>query len=131
MAKNILIVDDSKIVRMMLARVIRLCDMEISEILEAENGNQALEILASKKVALVLTDLNMPELNGMDLIRQIRRNKQWEKLPIAVISAHKNMENDSLLEMLNIVSYISKPFMLEDIKSLLLRVIKVGDNCGE
>jgi two-component system chemotaxis response regulator CheY len=65
MALNVLIVDDSAAIRKILQRILRQTDIQIGEILEAGNGQEALQLLADTQVGLVLSDINMPKMDGL------------------------------------------------------------------
>ena len=71
---RILIVDDSSMMREMIKRVVKLTDVAVDEILEAGDGAEALKILESRDVQLLLTDINMPVMTGADLLRRVAKN---------------------------------------------------------
>ena len=72
MSYNILIVDDSKTVRSMIAKALDIADLPLDQLHQAENGSQALDLLREHWIDLVLTDINMPEMDGMQLVRTMK-----------------------------------------------------------
>ena len=75
---NILIVDDSATMRALLHRVVGLADLPIGTIYQAPNGLEALKILETHSVQAVFTDLNMPVMNGMQLLREMAKRDSWK-----------------------------------------------------
>src|SRR2546428_14154611 len=85
-AINLLIVDDSATMRMMIRRVIDLTDVPIGSIFEASNGREAIAVLESQKVHAVFTDINMPVMSGYELLLQMSRTVRWRNILRIVIS---------------------------------------------
>ena len=83
---RILIVDDSAMMRAMIKRVIKLADVSVDEVFEATNGAEALELLKQHDFQLLLTDINMPVMNGADMLREISLNERWRNLSRVIIS---------------------------------------------
>ena len=72
MAWNILVVDDSFLTRKRIKQIIEMADLDVGQFLDAENGDEALKVLKESNVDLVLTDLNMPEMGGAEMIHQMK-----------------------------------------------------------
>src|SRR5262249_23746465 len=85
-AMRILIVDDSAMMRALIKRVIGLTQLPVDEVVEAANGAEALRILESREVDLLLTDVNMPGMTGVELLREISRLRKWPDLVRVIIS---------------------------------------------
>lgn len=105
--KSVLIVDDEKLIRQSLQRMILESDVPVEIVFECRNGEEALEILSRKSVDLVFTDIEMPHMNGIELVRQIR---QFEKKPmVVVVTGHDDF--NYVVEMLRLGArdYILKP----------------------
>lgn len=133
MAINILVVDDAPTMRKIIIKTINISGDYAGKIFEAGNGIEALEILEENWVDLILTDLNMPEMDGMELINNINNNHNFAKLPIIVISSRgrKDIKDDE--QLLLITQYLTKPFHPEQLRDIIFLVIgeeyaKVSDD---
>ncbi len=116
---RILIVDDSSTMRKIIARSLRQAGFEINEIVEAENGQAGLEKLGAVGVGMILTDINMPVMDGLTFIDNLRANPQWEKVPIIVITTEgaESMTKEAIKKGAN--NLVKKPFTPEQIKEKL------------
>ncbi len=116
---RILIVDDSSTMRKIIARSLRQAGFEINEILEAENGQAGLEKLGAVAVGMILTDINMPVMDGLTFIDNLRANPQWQKVPIIVITTEgaESMTKEAIKKGAN--NLVKKPFTPEQIKEKL------------
>lgn len=125
MALNILIVDDSEVVRSMIAKTLQLTGMPVGEIHQAGNGREALDVLEDQWIDLVFVDLNMPVMNGEDMIRQVRENMVWADLPIIIVSTEGSQTRiDSLLD--HHARFIHKPFTPEKIRDVVTEMLGIG-----
>ena len=126
MGYNILVVDDSTSVRRMIVRMLGLGRLPIDTVFQAENGRQALECLAENRIALVLTDINMPEMDGTELVRKMERERLLQKIPVVVISTEGSDARVGDLRGRGIRGYLRKPFTPE----ALVKVVKgaIGEN---
>ena len=118
---RILIVDDSTTMRKIIARSLRQAGFDIGEIVEAENGQAGLEKLNAQAFGLVLTDINMPVMDGLTFIGKIRANSAWERTPIIVITTEgaEAMAKEAVKKGAN--NLVKKPFTPEQIKEKLER----------
>ena len=116
MGYNILIVDDSATVRAMITKALRLSELPLGEINQAANGHEALKALGESWTDLVLTDINMPEMNGMELVRRMTADDLLCTVPIIVVSTEGSEERIAELKRQGICGYLRKPFTPEDIK---------------
>ncbi|HEY3491040.1 MAG TPA: response regulator [Candidatus Deferrimicrobiaceae bacterium] len=123
---TILIVDDSRTMRKVISNRITETGLRIDKILEAQHGQDALEILSAASVDLVLTDINMPVMNGLDLISRIRDNPAWDALPVLVVSTEGKgpMGKEAIIRGAN--NLLRKPFTAENIRELLEGYLKVS-----
>ena len=92
MSYNILIVDDSSIVRKVLIKTLGIAGVPVGDIYEAENGLVALEILESNWVDLIFLDINMPVMNGMEFMEHLRKSSDFDETPIIVVSTEGSKE---------------------------------------
>ena len=120
MANNILIVDDSAVVRMATKRIIERSDVEFGQIFEAENGQAALDILQQQRIDLVLVDLHMPEMNGVELVHIMRQQDATKSIPVVVVSAESSPARIEELEAEGIQGYLHKPFSPEEFRQVIL-----------
>jgi two-component system chemotaxis response regulator CheY len=113
---NILIVDDSVALRKILQRVIRNAGIEIGQIQEAGDGRAALECLATFKPDLVLSDINMPTMDGLEFLKKLRANAGLRDLPVIMISTEASRERVMESIELGARNFIRKPFTEDDIR---------------
>lgn len=116
MALNILVVDDSTAIRKILIRVLRQTALAIGEIFEARDGLEALEIVRNHPLNLVLSDINMPNLDGLGLLAELKGSPQWKELPVVMITTEGSEEKVGQAIRLGSAAYIRKPFTAEQIQ---------------
>lgn len=119
MSLNILIVDDSAMMRAMIKRVTALCDVPIDHVYEAANGAEAMTILESQDVQALFTDINMPIMNGTELLRAIARDDRWKDLLRVIISTDGSEARRHEVAELNVRLYVEKPFRPEVMRDVL------------
>ena len=119
MSLNILIVDDSAMMRAMIKRVTALCDVPIDHVYEAANGAEAMAILESQDVQALFTDINMPVMNGTELLRAIARDDRWKNLLRVIISTDGSEARRHEVAELNVRLYVEKPFRPEVMRDVL------------
>jgi len=113
MAYNILIVDDSITTRAVIAKTIDISGIEINEIYEASNGKEALDILNDNWIDIILTDINMPIMGGVEFIEKLLSNGILQSIPVIIISTEGNATRIESLKSKGISAYIRKPFLPE------------------
>lgn len=119
---NVLVVDDSKTSRNYVRHVFE--NLGVKHFIEAENGLEAVRIMESTLVDLVITDYNMPEMDGQALVSHIR-NKSWQNsVPILMVTSEQNQNRLAGLEELGVSGICDKPFVPEVIKPLLAKVLR-------
>ena len=116
---NILIVDDSAMMRMMIKRVTGLCGVPIGEIFEAGNGREAIAILESQQVDALFTDINMPVMTGTELLRAIEKDGRWPTLLRVIISTDGSAARRAEADELHVRLYVEKPFRPEVMRDVL------------
>jgi len=125
MAYNVLIVDDSKTIRAIIVKTLKLTELDINDIYEAGNGREALDCLQDKWIDLVLTDLNMPVMTGLELISSMAEDGLLKDIPVIVISTDGSATRIEKLKEKGIREYIRKPFTPESIGEVIDRVLGV------
>ena len=119
---NILIVDDSATMRALLHRVVGLADLPIGTIYQAPNGLEALKILETHSVQAVFTDLNMPVMNGMQLLREMAKRDGMKDLLRIIISTDGSKLRREEARELNVNLYVEKPFRPEVVRDVLCQI---------
>lgn len=110
MSLNVLVVDDSPVMRKMVIRVLGMSGLPIESVHEASQGREALDVLAREhSINLGLFDVNMPVLNGEELVVQIRADARTAALPVVIVSTEGSAERIERLRRLG-ASFIRKPF---------------------
>ena len=124
MSKTILVVDDSSTTRSLIASQLSECgDYEIQE---AATGFEALKMLPAGKVDLIITDINMPDINGLELISFVRENPIYREIPTVIISTEDSEEDRKRGMELGAEEYIVKPFTVRELREAVERVLKKG-----
>ena len=122
MSKTVLIVDDSATQRLMLKKILKMIGLTDIVIKEASNGKEALEIVKSQPISLILTDLNMPTMGGEELIATLKSESDTCNLPIIVITS-KGAENMQIQMMeVGIDGILMKPFEPEQLATLIQHI---------
>ena len=114
---QILVVDDSAMMRAVIKRALRQTDLEIAEIHEAANGRLALDLLASRDVDAIFTDINMPEMNGVEFLRELDRRHVTKPLRVVVSTDGSHARREEVAG-LGVGAYVEKPFAPEVIRGV-------------
>ncbi|HBG26649.1 MAG TPA: hypothetical protein DDX75_06095 [Phycisphaerales bacterium] len=122
MSWNILIVDDSSLTRKIVKRVIEMTEMDVGKFMDAENGQQALDILKHSNVDLVLSDLNMPQMSGVEMVHQMKAGANTKSIPVVIISTESKTARIRELLAEGVKDYLHKPFTPEEFKELIQTV---------
>lgn len=125
----ILVVDDFSIMRGIIRRMI-LKELGLSNVIEAEDGIQAWEIINKQPVDLVICDWNMPNMTGLALLEKIRAHKDFAGLPFVMVTAESKKENIIEATKRGVTSYIVKPFTGKDLRKKLkslLHLLKMSE----
>ena len=124
MTINVLVVDDSAVMRAMIARVVRLTGLPVGILLEASNGIEGLAAVRDHWVDLVLLDVNMPVMDGETMLRRLRADPDTAALPVIVVSTESSETRVHALEELG-VAFVHKPFAPEDLRDTIIRITGV------
>jgi len=120
--KNVLIVEDSKAIRSMIRVVLEEAGGFFA--VEAGNGFEALKALPTRGFDLVITDINMPDINGLELIGYVKANPAYRDIPLIIVSTEKSEEDQKRGLSLGAAGYIVKPFRKEDLLSMVGNVLE-------
>jgi two-component system chemotaxis response regulator CheY len=123
MAFNILIVDDSLSMRAVIKKIIGMSGIRTDQCHEAQNGREALEVLAGNWVDIILSDINMPEMNGIEFLKALRSDQLFKDIPLVFISTEANAERIKEAAQLGAGGFLKKPFVPEELRKLLYEVL--------
>ena len=124
MESDVLVVDDSAAIRKILQRVLRQTGMAIRTVHEAGDGQEALEVLKAHKVDLVLTDINMPKMDGLQLLGAMKGSSDWRTIPVVMITTEGGETKVGEAVKLGANGYVRKPFTADQIKEKLVGLLE-------
>ena len=131
MQKNILIVDDSPAMRSFIKRTVLIGGLGIGRCLEAGNGEEALALLRREMVDVILTDFNMPIMDGEQFVRHLRVSDELRRVPVIVLSTDSTQSRMSRLRSMGIQGYLCKPFTPEKLAQTLCAAVPGWTSSGE
>ena len=124
MESDVLVVDDSAAIRKILQRVLRQTGMAIRSIHEAGDGEQALAMMGQHSVNLVLSDINMPKMDGLQLLASLKASPQWRNIPVVMITTEGGETKVAEAVKLGAAGYVRKPFTADQIKEKLVGILE-------
>ena len=124
MDSDVLVVDDSAAIRKILQRVLRQTGMAINAIHEAGNGEEALALLKEHKVNLILSDINMPKMDGLQLLASLKASGDWAQVPVVMITTEGGETKVAEAVRLGAAGYVRKPFTADQIKEKLAGILE-------
>lgn len=119
MGKNVLLVDDSSTMRKIIGRCLRQAGIDFDNIFEAGDGLEALEVLEKEKVDIVLSDINMPNMDGIAFLREKSGRANMEGIPVLMISTETGEDIIGEAKSLGAVGAIKKPFTPDKVNEVL------------
>lgn len=122
--KKILIVEDSSTTRSLIKAVIEDVGDDL-DAYEARTGFEALKILPSEVFDLIITDINMPDINGLELINFVKNNDAYRRIPLIIVSTERSDEDRKRGIALGADAYITKPFKAEELQETIKRVLNL------
>ncbi len=123
MSFNLLIVDDSSSMRSVVKKIVGLSGVGVNQLLEAENGRRALEIMGGNWVDAVILDINMPEMNGLELLQKMSEDVVMKNIPVVMMSTEASEAHVKTAFELGAKGFIRKPFLPEEVRKMLLGVL--------
>ncbi len=118
-----LIVDDSSVMRKIVERSLRQAGLDLSEVVEASNGAEALAVLGERQVDLILSDINMPVMDGLEFVKQLQASSIAPQVPIVMITTEGSEANVVQALSFGAKGYIRKPFTPDQVKEHVLPVL--------
>jgi len=128
MSFNVLVVDDSNSMRAVIKKIINLSGFEMDQCLEASNGREALDLLEDSWVDVIISDINMPEMNGLQLLAVLQNDEFLRAIPVIVVSTESRDDRIAEAFRLGAGGFIKKPFLPDEIRRKLFEVIGVRDD---
>jgi two-component system chemotaxis response regulator CheY len=122
MESDVLIVDDSAAIRKILQRVLTQTNLPLGKVLEAGDGREALDAMAQSKVDLILSDINMPNMDGLQFLGELKANDQWKGIPVLMISTEGSQAKVMEAVQLGARGFVRKPFTPDQIKEKLASI---------
>ena len=119
MAYNILVVDDSRTTRMIISKTLSMARVPINELHQAENGQEALSILGREWIDLVLADINMPVMDGVEMVNKMSADGLMKTVPVVVVSTEGSKTRIEEMRSKGVRAYIRKPFTPEVVKNIV------------
>jgi two-component system chemotaxis response regulator CheY len=123
MALDVMIVDDSAAIRKILHRVLVQAEVPLGQVHEACDGKDALEKLKSAKVGLILSDINMPNMDGIELLNRLKADDNFKAVPIVMVTTEGSQAKVLQALELGAAGYVRKPFTAEQIQEKLAGII--------
>ena len=127
MDSDVLVVDDSAAIRKILTRVLRQTGMAIQTIHEAGDGEEALAVMAQHRIDLVLSDINMPKMDGLQLLASLKASPQWQRTPVVMITTEGGETKVAEAVRLGAAGYVRKPFTADQIKEKLAGILEPAE----
>ena len=127
MAFNVLVVDDSAVMRTMVIKTLRLSGVPVGEIYQAAHGEEGLERLRDNWIDLVLLDLNMPQMNGEELLAEIRSHPDTASVAVIVVSTEGSEARIKRIKDLG-AEFVHKPFRPEELRAVIRELTGVADD---
>ena len=121
-----LIVDDSSVMRKIVERSLRQAGLGALVVYEAGSGVDGLEVLKSKQVDLILSDINMPSMDGLEFLRQLRAQNLAPGVPVVMITTESSEEHAKQAILSGAQGYIRKPFTAEQVKERVLPLVNAA-----
>lgn len=118
-----LIVDDSSVMRKIVERSLRQAGVELTQVLEAGNGAEALTVVVENSVDLILCDINMPVMDGIEFVRRLQSIEHGKDVPVVMITTEGNESHVVQALSAGARGYIRKPFTADQVKEHVLPVL--------
>ena len=120
---RVLIVDDSSVMRKIVERALRQAGLGGLVVHEAGSGTDGLDLLRKTKVDLILSDINMPSMDGLEFVRQLRSRELAPGVPVVMITTESSEEHVKQAILAGAHGYIRKPFTADQVKARVLSLL--------
>lgn len=127
MSYNILVVDDSETMRAVISRTLKMAEVPIKELFQAANGKEAIKVLEQEWIDLVFADINMPEMNGVEMVEHMAADGLLSTIPVVIVSTEGSQTRIDQLKEKGVRAYLRKPFSPEQIKNVVTEIMGESD----
>ncbi|MBI4688842.1 MAG: response regulator [Nitrospirae bacterium] len=121
--KSILVVEDSATTRSLIRAVIE--EVGDFDVIEATTGFDALKLLPSQDFDLVVTDINMPDINGLELINFVKSNPRYSHIPLIIVTTERSEEDKKRGMALGATAYVTKPFKAQELQEIIRKTLNI------
>jgi len=128
MSFNVLIVDDSNAMRAVIKKIVTISGFQMDQCLEAGNGREAMDVLSQNWIDVIISDINMPEVSGLEMLDLLQKSDTLKEIPVIMITTEGSSDRMQEAYKRGAKGFIKKPFLPEDIRKVLYEVIGVGEN---
>jgi two-component system chemotaxis response regulator CheY len=123
MPVDVLIVDDSAAIRKILQRVLAQTNLPLGKVVEAADGREAIEAMKQDAFGLIFSDINMPNMDGLQLLGELKANDQWRRVPMFMIGTEGSQAKVMEAIQLGARGFVRKPFTADQIKEKLAGIL--------
>jgi two-component system, chemotaxis family, chemotaxis protein CheY len=120
----VLVVDDFSTMRRIVRKILK--DLDFKEVIEAENGAEAFNLLETNKVDLIVSDWNMPTMTGLEFLKKVRADERFKGLPFLLVTAEAQKENIIEAIQAKVSNYVVKPFTPAALAEKIAKIIPQG-----
>ena len=119
---SLLIVEDSAATRALIRNAIENIGEDLTTV-EAATGFEALKLLPTEEFDLIITDINMPDINGLELISFVKTNPRYRDIPLVIVTTERSVEDKERGLALGASAYVTKPFKTEELQEVITRIL--------
>ena len=123
MSLNVLVVDDSRTVRAVIAKTLQIAEVPVNELHQAANGQEGLQALHEHDIGLVFADINMPVMNGVEMVEKMEEEGLLGKVPVVIVSTEGSVTRIEELRSKGIAGYLRKPFTPESLREVVNQIM--------
>lgn len=127
MGYTVMVVDDSETIRAVLERSLAMTRLPVHSLIQAVNGKDALEKLKGQWVDIVFSDIHMPVMDGIQLVKAMQENPEFRQIPIVIVSTEGSATRIDELKKMGIKGYLRKPFTPEKIRDAIVSTLGAWD----